>query len=244
VIGRSRPAFVLAARAAAPRPSWTFAQQVRLSIAVLLPRLAREVRSAPGVIVRMASAPSPMARVPRGAGSARGGLAPAVTIAAPAPAVTMPARGRLLGVAADRTGSQPADGATPGVTVARPLATVIASTRAALARRERRPGTPLASPALVLAGGATVLRRVHDERRRVEARTAQSTTTRLRPALQPTVIPPSLAAATTFSAPWVDPHRAESSATPSIDIPRLTDQVVRVINERIVAQHERMGRAY
>lgn len=53
-----------------------------------------------------------------------------------------------------------------------------------------------------------------------------------------------LAMPTTFSAPWVEPHHAEPTAAPAVDIPGLTDHVVRAINERIVAQHERMGRAF
>jgi hypothetical protein len=53
-----------------------------------------------------------------------------------------------------------------------------------------------------------------------------------------------LATPTTFTAPWFEPARSEPAPAAAIDIPRLTDHVVRAINERIVAQHERMGRAF
>src|SRR6478735_12292795 len=64
VIGRSRAMLVLAGRppgrAAAVRTSWTFAPQVRLSIAVLLPSIVREVRGSPGIVVRMTPGPTPI----------------------------------------------------------------------------------------------------------------------------------------------------------------------------------------
>ena len=250
VIGRSRPALVLAGRrpgrAAQPRASWTFAPQVRLSMALLLPTLVRELRSAPGVVVRMASAPSPEARMAHGPGSAPSEPPPIASRGAPTEAARTHARAQRLVVADARTGSRPPAAATPVVADGRPAALVVGSTPAARARRERRPGAPLASPALVLGGGAAVLRRVRDERRRIEQRTAQPTTSRARPAPQPTPIAPtpSLAGPSTFTAPWADPHRAEPPSTREIDIPGLTDHVVRAINERIVAQHERMGRAF
>jgi hypothetical protein len=48
----------------------------------------------------------------------------------------------------------------------------------------------------------------------------------------------------TFNAGWTEPARDVPSVPAPIDIPRLTDHVVRAINERIVAQHERLGRAF
>src|SRR5258705_491154 len=80
-----------------------------------------------------------------------------------------------------------------------------ASTPAARARLDRRPGVPLASPALVLGGGATTLRRVRDERRRIEQRTAQATRSHARLASHAVAAAPTpaLAAPMTFNAAWV-----------------------------------------
>jgi hypothetical protein len=231
-------------RAAAVRTSWTFAPQVRLSMTMLLPSIVREVRGSPGVVVRMTPAPTPIASRAR-------------------ERVTEPTRARLVRAGADhpapgsvrdrlrpvvtagrRAGARSASPA--GVDVVTPAGVrVIASTSAARRRFERGTAVPLASPALALAGGASILHRVRDERRRVEQRTAQPTTTRAR-AAQPTVLAPTpaLAAPMTFNAGWTEPARDVPSVPAPIDIPRLTDHVVRAINERIVAQHERMGRAF
>lgn len=59
-----------------------------------------------------------------------------------------------------------------------------------------------------------------------------------------TVVAPARSAPLAFGAPWADPPAIDARPASAIDIPRLTDQVVRVINERVVAQHERMGRAF
>src|SRR5258705_1069699 len=125
-IGRSRPALVLAVRppgrVAARRASWTFAPQVRLSMAVLLSATVREIRAAPGVIVRLVPTPPPVSRVAarRAWEPARRGRA--APIPAPAASAGAPNRARPLVVGRGPNGPRlrVAPAGAPPPTQARP----------------------------------------------------------------------------------------------------------------------------
>lgn len=215
----------------------------------LLPIVIREAPPAPGRVVQLA-APSTQGRRAPDTSTARVLAARthrrAIGEEMPTGPVAMRPDMRL----ARGSDAPPREPATP-TTVVRARATGrdvggVVPAGPVRVRVERRPGVPVASPAQVLASGAATFSRVRDERRRIEQRTAQPMTTRaVATAGAATAnVPQALSTTTTFNAPWAEPRGSEPQATPPIDIPRLTDQVVRAINERIVAQHERMGRAF